>query len=273
MSAPVTDALSDRSPVLDVVDVVKRYPGDPPVEVLHGIDLTIRRGELVGIVGPSGSGKSTLLNIIGTLDRPTSGAVRVAGHDVSALSDRQLSALRARCIGFVFQQFFLLDGMDALENVATGLLYTGMAARESRRHAASALDRVGLGHRLHHHPNQLSGGERQRVAIARAVYFGAKVLILDEPTAALGVKEAGVVLRYIARAREQGLAVIFITHNAHHAWAIGDRFTLLNRGRSMGTFAKSETTREAVISMMAGGAALEHLEHELGTNAPPAARE
>jgi simple sugar transport system ATP-binding protein len=119
----------------------------------------------------------------------------------------------------------------------------------------------------------LSGGERQSVAIARAVHFGARILILDEPTAALGVKEAGVVLRYIARAREQRLGVIFITHNVHHAWAIGDRFTLLNRGRCVGTFTKDETTREQVISMMAGGADLEQLAHELGTNAPPSARE
>jgi simple sugar transport system ATP-binding protein len=132
------------------------------------------------------------------------------------------------------------------------------------------LNRMGIAVRDTSQPvGTLSGGERQSVAIARAVYFGARILILDEPTAALGVKEAGVVLRYIARARQQGLGVIFITHNVHHAWAIGDRFTLLNRGRSMGTFTKAETTREQVISMMAGGAALEELEHELGTQGPP----
>ena len=205
----------EQVPALELRDVRKLYPGG--VEVLRGVSLTIDAAEPVAVVGPSGSGKSTLLHIMGTLDRPSEGEVFVLGHDVARASDRSLASLRASSIGFVFQQFFLLDGMSAQENVANGLLYAGVPHGDRTRMAAEALTRVGLAHRMHHPPSKLSGGERQRVAIARAVLARPSLVFADEPTGNLDSASSEEIVAILRELNEDGTAIVLVTHNAEIA--------------------------------------------------------
>lgn len=254
-----------RTPVLEVRNISKYFGS---VIALNGVSMTLHKGEVMCLLGDNGAGKSTLIKTLSGVHKPDEGDYLVDGRPVDFGSPRD--ALEAG-IATVYQDLAMIPLMSIARNFFLGSephkgwgIFRRFDVEKARRVATEEMAKMGIDIR---DPEQavgtLSGGERQSVAIARAVYFGAKVLILDEPTSALGVKQAGTVLRYIAQARQRGIAVIFITHNPHHAYPIGDRFTLLKRGKTLGTFTKDELSRDEMIHMMSGGDELERLEHEL----------
>ena len=227
-AAPPAGPRTAGGVVLELETVTKVYPAQPPVVVLRGVSLSVAAGELVAVLGPSGSGKTTLLHLAGTLDKPTAGTVRVAGLDVGTLSDRELAGLRARSVGFVFQQFFLAEHQSVLDNVADALLYAGVGLAGRREQAAAALKRVGLGHKLTARPTQLSGGERQRVATARAVVGQPAVVLADEPTGNLDQATGATILDLLGQLNEAGATIVVVTHNQQVADRMGRQVEMLD---------------------------------------------
>jgi putative ABC transport system ATP-binding protein len=246
---PSLSANGGSRPVMELDQVYKVYPSKPPVTALRGVSFAVAQGEMVGIVGPSGSGKTTLLHLMGTLDRPSAGRVRITGLDVEQLSDRELAALRATRIGFVFQQFFLAEHLSVLDNVADGLLYAGVSLTERRARAFDTLGLVGLSGRPRAHPNELSGGQRQRVAIARALVGRPAIVFADEPTGNLDQATGQAILALFEDLHDLGVTIVVITHDRDIAARMGRRIEMLD-----GQIVFDSADRTAVSSMPAAGA-------------------
>lgn len=207
-------------------NVVKEYPGPPAVRALAGVSLDVQQGELLGIVGASGSGKSTLLHVMGTLARPTSGSIFIDGLDTAGMSENELAGIRSKKIGFIFQEFFLLPGISAVENVANGLLYSGIQKTERVERSLNALQKVGLSHRSNHHPNEMSGGEQQRVAVARALVNEPTFILADEPTGNLDSKSTEALMKLFVELNQSGTTIVLITHDLEVAHSLPRRITI-----------------------------------------------
>ncbi|MDE0320888.1 MAG: ABC transporter ATP-binding protein [Acidimicrobiaceae bacterium] len=220
--------MNPAAPAIELRDVSKRYAGSPPVIALDQVTVQIEQGEMAAVVGQSGSGKSTMLHVMGTLDQPTSGSVLIEGIDTSALPDDRLAAIRGRRVGFVFQRFFLLPGIPTIDNVANGLLYTGTSRSERRTAAEAVLDRVGLGDRMWHRPNELSGGETQRVAVARALVHRPAFILADEPTGNLDSASSASIMDLFHSLHSEGRTIVIVTHNESIAAALPRRLQILD---------------------------------------------